>query len=372
MNHNQPPSHRWHVNGGTLRMTTRRLAVAFTVITLFGAVPAMRADDEDARVKRLIDQVARGDDVESAAATDLLVELFTKPLAEAIGPMSPRPIEEQLRLRSLLSRLTGALRMRVFRLDLPPDERVLYDVFAESYPQLCERLFDGDWRVRRAALQQIPLEPNTGAGVLIAAKVDDEDEMVATAALRAAAQLRDPVVTRNLTRFIQDATDAIRADLYGPEDQDIALTLALFVHSSLGIVASVPTAENIPVIIGAIQFFTHARYWDPQRHAAAFHILGQLRDKRGTPILISRLDDPSFMRWQTGENKERLTETLGDVALLNLVRLYDLKPETFGLRALPDRGDFAGYPDEDSRQKGHRAFRIWHEEHAGDESDEPQ
>jgi HEAT repeat protein len=308
--------------------------------------------------------------VESAAAMDLLIEHFTSPLAEAIGPMSPRPVEEQLRLRGLLSRLTGALRMRIFRLDLPPAERALYDSFAESYPQLCERLFDGNWRVRRAAVQQIPLEPDTGAGVLIAAKVDDEDEMVATAALKAAARLRDPVVIRNLTRFIQDATDAVRSGIYGPEDQDIALTLALFVHSSLGIVTSSPTAENIPVVIGAIQYFLRSQYWDPQRHAAAFHMLGRLNDRRAAPILLDRLDDPSLMRWQTGTNKERLRETLGDVALLNLARVFDLKPETFGLHTLPDRGDFAGYPDEKSRQEGHRAFRIWLEEHAEKETDE--
>ena len=368
MNSEKRPTCEYRTRPTARRNAARRFAPLFAVLAALCAAQAARAQEETSRLKRLVEQVARGDEVESAAATEQLIEQFTEPLAEAIGPMSSRPVEEQMRLRRAMARLIGAVRMRVFRIDLPAEERKLVDEFAKTYPELTERLFDGDWRVRRAAVQQIPLEPDTGAGVLVAAKVDDEDEMVASAALEMAAQLRDAVVARNLARYIQDATETIRSGFYGPQDQDIAITLAVFVFRSLRVVASVAAPENTPVVIDAVGYFARSRYWDQPHRAAALGILGELDDKHGASILLDLLDDPNPLRWQSGENKQRLTETVGDVALLNLLRLYKLEPGEFGLQVLANRGDFAGYPDEESRQAGHRAFRVWYQQHVEHES----
>ena len=353
----------------------RMLALLGLALTLQPGATA-RADDgakgQNSQVKSLVEKVASGDEVEAAAASEQLIELLTTPLADAIGPLSARPAAEQVRLRQMLARLTGALRVRVFRIDLPPEDRALFDTFAKSYPELVQRLFDGNWRLRKAAVHQIPLEPNTGAGVLIAAKVDDEDDDVAAAALEMAAKLHDPIVARNLTRYIRDATETIRSGFYGPEDQEIAATVAIFACRSIRAVAAARQDESAPAVVDAVRFFAHSRYWDPYQRSEALRALGILGDRRGGDLLLEFLDDPSPLRWQPGPNNERLIETAGDVALLSLLRVYQLKPEDFGLRVVPEQGDFAGYPDKTSRHDGHEAFRIWYEQHAAESSAPPR
>jgi hypothetical protein len=341
-------------------VTGALLAAALCLPTL------VRADDEDAQLKRLVERIARGDEVEAAAASDELIQLVTGPLASAIGTMADRPVAEQVRLRRVMARLTGALRVRVFQIDLAQEDRKLFDAFAADYPELVARLFDGDWRVRKAAVHQIPLEPNTGAGLLVAAKVDDEDDDVAAAALEMAAELHDDVVIRRLTGYIRDATDTVRSGFYGPRDQDLAFTVALIVFRATTIVAKAQSPESAPVLIDAVRFFSRSRYWGHHQRSEALRSLGRLGDVRAVPVLLDFLDDASPLRWQSREDRKRLTETVGDVALLGLLRIYKLNPGDFGLCLLPSEADFAGYPDDQARREGHRAFRIWHQKHAKD------
>jgi hypothetical protein len=215
-----------------------------------------------------------------------------------------------------------------------------------------------------AAVLQVPLEPNTGAGVVIAAKVNDEDEDVAVAALRAAGQLHDAVVARNLTRYIRDATTAIAAGFYGPEQQDIARTVALFVWESGKIIGSAGATESVPALCEALRFFGQSPYWDHYRRARLIQVLGELGDRQAASLLLEFLDDAATLRWHTTEDNKRVTQTVGDVALQSLLRLYELNPADFGLLTPLAGGQFAGYADEEARREGHRAFRIWHEQHA--------
>ena len=336
-----------------------------TVVTVGLSLSAVaHADDDQDRLKRLVDQVARGDEVEAAAAGEQLVELITRPLVEAVGSLEARPIEEQVRLRRVLARVTGALRMRLFRTDLSPEDRKLFDTFAASYPELVERLFDGNFRVRRAAVQQIPLEPNTGAGLLIAAKVDDEDADVAATALEMAAALHDPVVARALTRYVRDATATVESGFYGPHQQDLARVVALIVARSAPVIADAGSTESVPAISEALRFFGRSKYWDHHHRALAVRALGKLGDRRAAPVLLDFLDDSTRLRWRTVEDGKRLVETVGDVALLNLLRIHELRPADFGLQVPAQDPSFAGFADDESRREGHHAFRIWYEQHA--------
>lgn len=345
------------------RTTHRCLAGVGVTLALFVSAAAP-ADDKDAELKRLVDKIARGDEVEAAAASERLIELVTAPLAEAIGSLDARPIEEQLRLRQALARLTGALRMRVFRIDLPPEDRQLFDGFRAAYPELTQRLFHDNYAVRMAAVLQIPLEPDTGAGVLVAGKVNDEDEDVAKAALKVAAKLHDAVVARGLTRYIRDATATIATGFYGPEQQDIARTVALFVWESIRIVSDAGASRSAPVVIDALRFFGRSGYWDHYQRSEVLRALGKLGDRRAVPVLLDFLDDESRLRWRTTEKQQRVSESVGDVALLSLLRIYALKPADFGLLVADPDEDSAGYADDQSRREGHRAFRIWHQQHA--------
>jgi len=346
----------------TQRTIARLAGGVGLTLAAFAGSGAAPADEHADRVRQLVERVARGDEVESAAAAEQLIELLSAPLAEAIGPLDSRPVEEVLRIRRVLARLNGALRMRIFRMDLPPEDRSLFDRFAAAYPELVERAFDDHYAVRRAAVLQIPLEPNTGAGVLIAGKVNDEDEDVATAALSVAGKLRDAVVARNLTRYIADATGAVAAGLYGPEQQDIARTVALLVLESMKVVAGAKAADSVPALAQALSFFGRSRYWDHYQRSEAIRALGGLGDRRATAVLLEFLDDPSPVRTQADENGQRVTEAVGDVALLCLLRLYELNPQDFGLIVSPPDRDLAGFASDEARREGHRAFRIWYDQ----------
>jgi hypothetical protein len=326
---------------------------------------AVHADDENARMKHLVEKIACGDEVEAAAASEQLIELVTGPLADAIGSLEARPAEEQVRLRNVMARLAGALRMRVFRADLPAEDRRLFDGFSAAYAELVQRLFDDNYRVRMAAVLQIPLEPDTGAGVLIAAKVNDEDEDVAKAALTVAAKLHDAAVARNLTRYVHDATATIAAGFYGPAQQDIARTVALLVWESIRIIGEAGCTESVPTLADALRFFGRSTYWDHYQRSEAMRVLGRLEDARAAPLLLEFLDDATLLRVQTDREGQRVSETVGDVALLSLLRIYKLKPQDFGLRIASPQEDFGGYASEEARHEGHRAFRIWHQRHAG-------
>src|SRR5262247_2664486 len=149
---------------------------------------------EDGKLSELIERIAKGDEAESAEATERMIERIVAPLTDAIGSLDKRPASEVVRLREALGQLSAAMRIRLTRADLPEEDRRLFDQFARAYPDLMRQLFHDQVRVRAAAVQQIPLDPDTGAGVLIARRVDDEDENVAAAALDIAMKLRDKVV----------------------------------------------------------------------------------------------------------------------------------------------------------------------------------
>ena len=347
------------------------LGATVVALTLLGSSSIAPAQDESGseRMKRLIDRIARGDEVESAAASEHLIELLATPVAEAIGSMEARPIEEQLRLRQALDRLTGALRLRIFRLDLSAEDRKLFDTFIQAYPELAERLFDGDWRIRKAAVRQIPLEPNTGVGLLIAAKVNDEDADVATEALGMAAALHDTVVARALTRYVQDATRAMQAGIYSPQQWELALSLAAIVQHSIDVIAKSDYREGVPAIVAALEYYSGTKYWDPTSRATALRALGRLKDRQSAGAMMKLLDDTSFLRWRWAAQDKRASETVGDVALAALLATFDRSPEEFGLFVTSEDPTFAGYSTDDERREGHRAFRIWYDQNVGKAGD---
>lgn len=320
--------------------------------------------DDDAQLKRIVDKIAKGDVVESADATEQLIELMTAPLADAIGSLEKRSVEEQVRLREALARLDGALRTRVFRLDLPAEDLALFDQFAAAYPDLTRRAFDGNYRVRIAAVHDIPLEPDSGAGVLLAAKVNDEDSEVAQAALAAAARLHDRVVARNLTRYIRDATATVKSGFYGSTDQDLALVVSIIVYEAIKIIADADQNDALPDIIAGLSFFGRSAYWDESQRADVLRILGRLGDPRADPVVLSFVDDARNLRHQRLDNGKRITETVGDVAARALMRIHKLQPEEFGMAIAKADPELVGYFDDDARRAGHRALLVWRQQHA--------
>ena len=333
--------------------------LAYSLALALFLVSAVVANEREDHIRRLVEQVARGDEIESAAARQRLIDELTQPLLDAIGTMDQRPAAEQLRVRSLLAGLASQLRIRLLRLDLPPEDRALFDQFAEVYPELTQRLFHDDYRIRMAAVNQVPLEANSGAGVMIAAKVNDEDEYVAERALLAARSLHDAVVARNLARFVTDATKTIESGFYGPESHDLARTVAIIVHRSIEVIGDAHAADGEPIVADALRYFGQSAYWDHYQRARAITALGRLGRPASTPLLLCFLDDNAIVRLGKSESGQRISQTVGDVAALSLSQIFDLKPPQFELEPMSGDPDVFGYRDNDKRRAGLRELRIW-------------
>jgi hypothetical protein len=330
------------------------------------AVPRATAQDAE-EIRRLVDEIARGDEQDAADAADELVDRLIGPVAAALGSLEARPAAEQLRIRKALARLSAVLRVRLTRADLPAEDRELFDTFAKRYPELVERLFADDWRRRLSALRQIPLEPRTGAGVLIAVKVNDPDEDVAVAALEIAAKLgksKDEGLVRGLARYVRGATATLKSGLYGPEDQDLAATVALFVSRAIKVLCAAEARASVPAIADALDTLGHSDYRVIFDTAGIALGLGELRDERAADVLLKFVHDRQVHQNKALPGRRLLRQTIGDAALLGLLRIYGLEPKVFGF-VEAEGVPFLGFLDAEAREAAQRRFLRWHKENAG-------
>ncbi len=350
------------------RAAATRLATALLAAGGFMALGPAAGGAQEApaggKLRSLIERIATGDEVESADATRQLAEQMVAPLVEAIGPLEARPAAEQVRIRRALARISATLRVRLLRADLPEEDRRLLDEFARSYDDLVLRLFDDNYRVRVEAVGQIPLEPGSGAGVLICAKVNDEDEEVAVAALDAARKLRDAVVARGLRRYVEGATQAIRSGFYRPSQEELAMTVALFVKDAIVVLGEARAPESVPTILEALGYFARTPFWTSGHVGEVVLALGRIGDERAAPALLGLLKDENFLRRRTSEEGRAIVQTVGDLALLSLLRIYQLEAGSFGLHTLPGADDFAGFTSPGEREAARQAFHRWYEENA--------
>src|SRR5262245_49044777 len=228
---------------------------AFGLLFSVVLTAALSWGQDDAKLNEIVERIAKGDESESAEATERMIERVIAPLTDAIGSLEKRPAAEVVRLRQALGQLSAALRIRLTRADLPEEDRKLFDQFAKQYPDLMRQLFHDQVRVRAAAVQQIPLDPDSGAGVLIARRVDDEDESVATAALDVAMKLRDKVVARNLNRWVKDVVATLRSGHYGPADSEVKMTLAIFAQRAMRVIMAARYTDAYPDLLDAFRYF---------------------------------------------------------------------------------------------------------------------
>jgi hypothetical protein len=355
----------------------RRRAVAAALLGL-ACGAALLAGGHDDDLRTLVERIARAEDEDDAAeAADKLIATVIGPVAEALGAMEQRPAEEQVRVRKVLSRLGAALRVRLLRANLPEDERKLIDRFYREHPELVERLFDDDYRIRAAAVAQVPLEPGTGAAVLILAKIDDSDETVVDAALEAAGNLKDPLIARGLVRWLNAVVAAIKGGHYGPGEQDIVLALNFYAARVIQLLGEAEARDATPAVVEAVRFFSRGDYRGYFDHGVVIEALAKLGDERGAALLVEMMNDRAEggvarqprLHHQVGPGKAAV-QTLGDAALLALCRIYQIKPETLGFYVAKEPATFIGFTDEEQREAAYRAFLVWHRENGAKPSGE--
>lgn len=352
------------------RAEVARGAWGLVLLTVLGlAAPAVAEERQTfaARLSELVERIATGSASESEEATRELVLRVAEPLGEAIGRLDVRSPAAQQRVRDAVQRVFATVRSRVVRASLPAKDQELFDAFAERHPQLVERLFHDNPETRAAAVQQIPLVPNSGAGVLICAKIDDWDAAVVDAAFEVADRLRDGVVVRGLTRYVGQLIDALDSGVYGAGLPAYGIVFADFAHRSILILgrAGEEAREAAPVVMRAIEYFHDTpleRYFNTGN---ALDALGRMRDERAAALLLNMLNERETRRVGSTEERQKIRQFVGDMALISLARIYGIAFEDLGLVKVSAPREFWGFADDEARGAAQRAFLAWHERNAG-------
>ncbi len=312
----------------------------------------------------LVERIATGKD-EDGTAADALVDGVITPLVEALGPLGDRPIEQQKRLHAALSRVNGALRVQLLRVELPEADRALLDAFAARHPALVEQLFADQTEQRVAALRRVPLEPNSGAGVLIAAKVEDWDFDVIEVAFEISYQLHDPVVARGLTRLMRGWNAAMRENAFESDEMTYRIVLAHMIDKTARVCARAKATDSVPALLESLELLrASAARSKLIRIEGVVEALGWIGDERSADPLIELLPDRTLVGQVALGPGRRAVQTLGDVALLSLCRIYDLQPAQLGVAIGKGGESRGGFESSEAREEAHRAFVLWHRDNA--------
>ncbi len=341
------------------------------------ATPALaaEADSESGRLRELVDRVAQDRDPRGAAEAELIRRL-TKPLLDAIGPLTERPPVEQRRVAALITALIADLRIEILRSTLPEPDQALLDDFRLRRPALLREVFADDPTVRRDALARIERTSDGPAGVLLAALVNDSDMDVVNAALDAAVELSDEVTARNLLRVLQWRF-ALLADPQALQPDERVIYGVVFADQANRMVAVFANAAYAPAapVLRALIAIERARS-GPRRYLqlnTLITALGAADDGKSTAlleellpsehVLIARVVSRSDSNDADQTTAVTVTQTVGDAALLALLNLHDRDPADFGFVTFgEERYREAGFVDNETRQAAVRAFRTWREQ----------
>ncbi|MBN2447652.1 MAG: hypothetical protein JXO22_13040, partial [Phycisphaerae bacterium] len=137
------------------------------------------------------------------------------------------------------------------------------------------------------------------------------------------------------------------------------------------IVADAGDRENTAELLKIVEFLTR-----PERrshlveYGVLAHALGRLGDERATPLLIELLADRGVHRaFPQGQGKLAV-QTVGDAALIALLRIYDLKPATFGLICGSEPWLQCGFDTPAARELAHRTLLEWLKQNADKPADQ--
>lgn len=318
--------------------------------------------NEVARLHALIERIAEDRDPAGEAA-DEVVERIVRPLAAATAPLAERPIEQQMRVQRALGRVHGALRAAIYRIDLPEADRKLFDAVAQRYPSLIDDLFAEEPTRRLAALERIPLDPNSAAGVLIAAKMGDGNLDVIDAAFDKAAALGDAVMARNTARLVREWTALLDSDVPEADDTAYQIVIGNMIVRAAELLAEMDAGGHAAAVREALVVLSRPELrTDTIPLSALILAVGRLGDRAAVPLLEQLLTDQT-PTLNTRPVKGRIVhQTIGDAAFLALLDVYDLSPADFGVVG-GETPAKAVFTDAEARRAAHRKLEAWQAEH---------
>lgn len=340
---------RWVLNSALLLAGTA-VAAQSTPDTRPSANPSMR---------ELVEDVARSD---QPAAADELINSWVEPLAAALREMDARPREQRLRVARALQRMSANLRARLVRSRLDAEDQVRFDrVFAQQRG-LIEELFHDDDRLRLAAIDRIPLEPDSLAGVLLVAKLDDDSAEVIDKALTMARELHDASVLRGARRFSRELLDEVQHAPTDLAEAEAAIVCGTFLDQCGALLAEYGNAQDAGLVAEILD-----RLADPRLQPFLMHVdktlagMGRIGTERAAASLVHYLEHQQVRVLPRRENDPMMIRTAGDTALLSLLSIYGLSPDSLGfVKSGPAPGEW-GFRDAETRQRAHLAFRSWYQ-----------
>jgi hypothetical protein len=347
----------------------RRTSCALAFLCACGL--SWAAPDDSAELRKLLERVARADENDASEAADALIERVTGPIGAAIGATDWKTLDERVRVQMFVSRLSAALQVRAFRSGLTGEEAQRFDAFHKRHPQLVEQLWDPDPARRAAALGQIPLEPGTGAATLITAKINDNDPNVIEMALQLAGSLKDPALVSGLRQFLRDAVELSASGL-ARSKPDVVLMLALYSSRAIQVLGQHGASEALPEILTAVKAFaglTDAATFFPLENVVP--AIGRIGDESSAAHLLPFLEDSTVLKLHRTPSERLARQTVGDLVLLSLLRIYKLEPAAFGFAIVDEQG-FSGFESDDARREALRRFKVWRQENAGKPASERQ
>lgn len=357
----------WRASGSSALVVVGAIAAL-----AMGGTAVQAADPGDAeraaRIKLLVQTIAAGNSADARDAQEQLIHLVVDDVATAAGAVTDRPAEQRMRVIRALQSLGAALRARVFAAGLSDEDRVLYESFAQRNDPLVRRAFADSVTERVAAVRQIPLTPESGAGVLLVGMLYDSDENVIAAALERVSEFDDSVVNRGLVRFMDDALDALDAEVYGGDTVEIEIALGAWIAECAELLAKRDFKTAVPAIVRAVEYFHPRRdraIWDP---CPVLHALGRLGEERAAPLLLDLLDDDhrSMLRRVDDVTFE---QRIGDAALYALLRIYGLDPHAYDFHVISEPRLIAGFVDDRARAAARARFHGWYAGHMAADED---
>ncbi|MFO0837031.1 MAG: hypothetical protein U1D55_00770 [Phycisphaerae bacterium] len=200
--------------------------------------------------------------------------------------------------------------------------------------------------------------------MLVVKKVDDPDAEVAEAAFDVAAELGDRVVARGLARYADDAVAALKGNVYGPREQDIATVVALFAGRCVKMIGDIGDKETLPSAVDALRWLVRSPYREAIEIEPILSSLCKFQDERIVSLLLDLLDDNRLVRTTPDPAGRVAVQTVSDTALVNLLRIYGLDADAVHLFRSETPPGFAGFFSEEERAIATRTFRRWHRENA--------
>ena len=333
------------------------LAVAFgLIVSPLSLAAAQSAPTSQAVSESLLEALQADDD----AAIDEFLNQWLAPAVAAIGNLDTRPADQQRRAVVVLRRINANLRYQVQRAMLSPDDQSRLDRVFRSERRLIEALFDEDDRVRSAAIDRIPLEPNTAAGILLAAKLFDSNAEVVSAAIEKIRALHDEASLRGLRQFAREASRLVRS-APAAEQQDPLSTIVYvsFLDHAGAIFAAHGIADDAKLLNEILLLLAEPGY---SRFAtntwAILDGAGRLAGEDAVEGVSRYLATPDVQTLPSLPGGERVTRTTADAALRALARIYGIDPGALGFVGGAE-GAALGFKDHSIRQRAARAFDDW-------------